>query len=80
MAEITLTEGKKREVRRIFLAARNEVMELERTAIGGLKRQAAETAGVASRRGWNRSFPSTVEEVLGRKAVVAQGTARQMLE
>ena len=36
-AQITVTEGKFHEVRRIFRALGNEVIELERTAIGKLK-------------------------------------------
>ena len=36
-AQITITEGKFHEVRRIFRALGNEVTELERTAIGKLK-------------------------------------------
>jgi pseudouridine synthase len=35
--EITIAEGKKREVRRIFEAVGNEVLTLQRIAIGGLK-------------------------------------------
>jgi pseudouridine synthase len=35
--DITITEGKKREVRRMFEAVGNKVMKLERIAIGGIK-------------------------------------------
>ncbi|MBI2660844.1 pseudouridine synthase [Candidatus Woesearchaeota archaeon] len=36
-AEITIFEGKKRQIRKMFEAIRNEVVALERTAVGGLE-------------------------------------------
>ena len=45
LAEITVTEGKFHEVRRIFKALDNEVVELERTAIGALMLPADLKAG-----------------------------------
>jgi 16S rRNA pseudouridine516 synthase len=45
LAEITVTEGKFHEVRRIFKALDNEIVELERTAIGALMLPADLKAG-----------------------------------
>jgi len=47
-------------------------------AIGGLERKTAETAGVASGRGRERSLPASKEKVFGRQTVIFQSTAREL--